>query len=107
MPPISPIYYELDDLKDIVSDSNPSGNEDESLYSVTVSGVQQLESVYSCISCKNTICVSADRLVACEQCRTTQKKMQCQIIHPYITRKHLCERLQLQSKNNSTQGREP
>ena len=65
---------EIDDLEDIISDPEPSTNDDnEFLTAVTVAGVQQLESVYSCINCKKYISATSDGLVVCEFCHTTQK----------------------------------
>ena len=64
---------EIDDLVDIVSDPEPSSDDDDILTAVTVDGVQQLESVYSCINCKKSISATTDSLVVCEVCQTTQK----------------------------------
>jgi hypothetical protein len=60
---------EIDDLEDVIAYHEPS-DDDEGRIAVTVPGIQQLESVYSCL---NYISATSGSEVVCDFCHTTQK----------------------------------
>lgn len=71
-----PSTISVDDISDIedldlITSDDDSDNGDDSLQSVTVSGIR-LESTYSCIACNRTVEPMDDNIAQCTSCKTTQ-----------------------------------
>lgn len=89
IPPTGSTIEEIDDLDNVFS-ANCSSDEENSLQTVTVAGVQQLEIMYSCINCKKTITASTESLATCNNCQTVQK----------ITTKHHTAKLFIENNDS-------
>jgi DNA-directed RNA polymerase subunit RPC12/RpoP len=89
VPPTGSTIEEIDNLEDVCSDPDCSSDEHDTLQTVTVVGVQQLEIMYSCINCKKTIAASTKSLATCNNCQTVQK----------ITTKHHTAKLFIENSN--------
>ena len=79
MPPSGATAEEINNLENVVatSASITDNEDDEHLTNVTVTGVQQLESVHTCISCKREDTPTSDTVTTCTHCETTQIKGNC------------------------------
>ena len=63
-PPIDSTIEDIDDLESVVTeDDTPPDEEEQQLAAVTVTGIQQLESLYTYINFKKTIHSSRSRVV--------------------------------------------
>lgn len=67
-------FDEIEDLEPIVDDSPPSSDEEETITSVTVSGVRDLEAQYSCNNCSRGDVTETETDVGlCANCGTAQR----------------------------------
>ena len=69
----------IEDLQDVIHTSAPimEDEDDECLANVTITGVQQLESLHTCINCKKEINPASDTVTTCGHCETTQRMGNC------------------------------
>lgn len=67
---------EIDDIEDIVDEvtSDEDANE-ETLQGVTVSGIRQLEKIYTCVNCDKNVHPVDPHIGECSSCATIQKLM--------------------------------
>ena len=79
MPPSGASIEEINDLENVIATTSSitEGEHDEYLTNVTISGVQQLESLHICINCKKEIHPASDTVTTCAHCETTQREGNC------------------------------
>ena len=75
MPPTGATIEEIDDLENVIQTASSlnDDNDEEYLQNVSVTGIQHLESVYTCINCKKAIHPTTETVAVCDICKTTQK----------------------------------
>lgn len=69
-------FDEISDVEDAIestSSSSSDDDDDECLQGTTVSGVKQLETIYTCISCNRNVHPTNAHVGICDSCNTTQK----------------------------------
>lgn len=73
LPPTGSTIDEIDDLENVTDDNAPLDDEEEHLAAITVTGIQQLESLHTCINCKKTIHPTKSTTGVCNTCNTMQR----------------------------------
>ena len=70
-PPIGSTIEDIDDLQNVVNEDTTPSDEEQQLAAVKVTGIQQIESMYTCINYIKTIYSSRSRIIVCDTCNTT------------------------------------
>ena len=64
---------QISDIENLDFDSDSSEDEEHNLKQVTVVGVQQFDTVFTCMNCKKTVTPTAEMAGTCSSCKTIQR----------------------------------